>query len=71
MSYNNPRKKADRELYKLISKSIEDGNYWHAQQRLQERNINDLDVLKILEGEKTAGRERNENKDKYEDHYDE
>ena len=38
----------------------------HAKQRLKERNIAELDVIRILTGQKGYGRKRNKKKDTYE-----
>lgn len=68
-----PNKKSDRQLYQLVRKKISTGDYVflkHAKQRLEERNILDLDVLDILEGKQGHKRKRNKSKDKYENTYD-
>ena len=65
-----PLKKTDRELMRTVSTRIELGEYVflnHAKQRLQDRNISDLDVLAILQGKPGRRRKRNKAKDKYED----
>lgn len=65
-----PEKLADGKLYQLISNKIMDGNYVflkHAKQRQKDREITDLDVLKVLKGEKDRNRKRNKRKDKYEE----
>lgn len=65
-----PNKKTEQELFGLISQKIEEGEYVflnHARQRLQERDILDLEVLDILEGKPRRRRKRNRAKDKYEE----
>ena len=62
-------KKTDKELFSLIEKKIKQGNYVflpHAKKRLSERNISELDVIRLLSGEKNYGRKRNKQKDAYE-----
>ena len=64
----NPIKKNDGELFKLVEKSIKDENYVflpHAKQRLSERRISELVVLKILEGLEGTKRKRNKKKDSF------
>jgi len=65
-----PKKKSDNLLYKLIATKIANGQYLfskHAKQRQKDRKISDLDVLKILEGNKGRRRKRNKSRDKYEE----
>ncbi|MDX2345570.1 MAG: DUF4258 domain-containing protein [Legionella sp.] len=38
----------------------------HSKKRLNERNISELDVVRLLSGEKSYGRKRNKKKDTYE-----
>lgn len=63
-----PIKKTDKELYALINKKIELGEYVflkHSKIRLKERNVLELDVLNILQGKKGYNRKRNKRKDSY------
>jgi len=67
-----PLKKTDKELLSLIETKIIQKKYIflkHAQQRLLERNILELDVLNILSGKKGYGRKRNKKKDTYEQYF--
>ncbi len=64
-----PSKKTDSELFALIEQKIKQRNYIfvkHAKERLQQRNISDLEVLNILEGKSGYDRKRNRRKDSYE-----
>lgn len=64
-----PAKKTDKELFSLIDNKIKQGCYIflpHAKKRLSERNISELDVVRLLSGEKNYGRRRNKQKDTYE-----
>ncbi|MBH47249.1 MAG: hypothetical protein CME71_03665 [Halobacteriovorax sp.] len=68
-SLGKPVKKTDKELYRLLSEKIASGDYVfkkHAKQRLEDREINDLEVLDILQGKSKRDRHRNKSKDKYE-----
>jgi len=63
--------KNDKELWPLISKMIV-GSYLfvrHAEHRLKDRNISDLDVLDILENKEKRKRKRNKQEDKYVEGY--
>lgn len=67
-----PIKRKDIELWNLISDMIPNGNYIfliHAQDRLKERNVSDLDVLDILENKEKRKRKRNKAKDTYTEGY--
>lgn len=67
-----PVKKIDQELFRLIEKKIKEKNYIfvrHAQERQQQRNISELDVLNILEGHPGYRRKRNKRKDSYDSTY--
>lgn len=67
-----PIKKSDKELWFLLAECIIEKDYVflrHANQRLKERNINQLDVLNILEHKKKYKSKRNEAKDKYDPSY--
>lgn len=62
-------KKTDKDLFALMEKKIKQGNYVflpHSRKRLAERNISELDVIRILSGDKSYGRKRNKKKDTYE-----
>ena len=64
-----PIKKTDKELFGLIETKIRRGEYVflkHAKQRLKERNISDIDVVKLLLGTKGYQRKRNKKKDAFE-----
>jgi hypothetical protein len=64
-----PPKKSDAELFTFIEQKIREKKYIftsHAQQRGEERNISDLDVLNILENKNGYSRTRNKQKDTYE-----
>lgn len=66
---NNPKKKSERELIRLLSEKIRQGDYVflkHAKQRLKDRGITDLEVLNILERKPGSRTKRNKRKDKYE-----
>lgn len=70
MHSKKPKKKTDRELYRLLEAKISNKEYVfldHAKKRLKDRKIIDIDVLDLLEGKKGRGRKRNKSKDKYED----
>lgn len=57
-----PVKKTDRELFELLAEKISKKEYiflTHAKKRLRDRNISDLEVLRILKGEKGYRRKRN------------
>lgn len=48
-------KKTDNELHSLVVSSIRNGHYIflrHANERLRDRHISDIDILDILEGKK-------------------
>lgn len=67
---NKPRKKTDKELFSLIEEKIVQGKYIflsHANQRIRERNISELDVIYLLSGKKGFGRKRNKTKDIFEE----
>ena len=64
-----PIKKSDHALFSLIEERIIQGQYvflQHSSQRLNERNVSELDVIYILSGKKGYGRKRNKKKDSYE-----
>jgi hypothetical protein len=66
-----PIKKSDTELYALIEEKIEYKKYIflsHANQRIRERKVSELDVIYLLAGKKGYGRKRNKKKDTYELH---
>jgi hypothetical protein len=66
---SKPIKKTDKELFPLINEKIKQGSYVflpHSKKRLNERNISELDVIRLLSGQKGYGRKRNKQKDKYE-----
>lgn len=66
---SKPTKKTDKELFSLIEEKIKCGSYVflpHSKKRLNERNISELDVIRLLSGEKGYGRKRNKKKDTYE-----
>lgn len=59
---------SDRDLYSRIGQSIDNRNYIflkHAKQRLEERQITDIDGLDILEGKAGRKRLRNKKNDSY------
>lgn len=61
-------KKSDVELWGLLSRHIENGNYifaMHAKERAKERGIIDIDVLDILECKRNRQTTRNKKKDIY------
>jgi hypothetical protein len=63
-----PNKKNDKELFALIEQKITAGQYIfvpHAKQRLNERQIIELDVINILLGKSGYKRKRNKAKDRY------
>lgn len=63
-----PNKKTDIELGDLMAKMISRGDYIflkHAKERLQDRNVTDIDVLNILENKNKGKRKRNKSKDTY------
>ncbi len=67
-----PRKKTDKELWKLITQKIENVEYLilkHARERQKQRNITDLDILDILENKKKRHRRRNKKKDQYQENF--
>ncbi len=52
---SKPIKKTDKELFSLIDEKIKQGSYVflpHSKKRLNERNISELDVIRLLSGEK-------------------
>lgn len=68
---SKPIKKTDSELYSLIEEKILQKKYIflsHAQLRIKERGISELDVIYLLSGKKGYGRKRNKKKDIYEPH---
>lgn len=72
MQKRKPQKKSDKELWSLISKKINSGNYLfmnHAKQRLKDRNVTDIEVLDILENKAGCRRKHNKSKDVYTDGY--
>ncbi|MCH9689158.1 MAG: DUF4258 domain-containing protein [Gammaproteobacteria bacterium] len=53
----------------MVEEKIKQGQYVflpHSKQRLRERKISELDVIRLLSGEKGYGRKRNKRKDTYE-----
>ncbi|KTD77923.1 hypothetical protein Lwor_1805 [Legionella worsleiensis] len=67
-----PVKRTDKELFALIEQKIRDKSYAfvpHAQQRMLERQILEIDVINILKGIPDYERSRNKRKDSYEAQY--
>lgn len=65
---NKPEKRKDAALWRRIVELIENGKYifvTHAQARLIERNVSDMEVLDILENKRNRKRKRNKIKDSY------
>lgn len=68
MLNKKPDKKTDTELWALILEMISNGDYIflrHAQDRLKDRKVSDLDVLDILENKPKRKRKRNKSKDTF------
>ncbi len=66
---NKPIKKTDKELFTLIEEKITQKEYIflsHANQRMRERKISELDVIYLLSGKKGYNRKRNKKKDIFE-----
>ena len=66
---NKPIKKTDKELFTLIEEKIAQKKYIflsHANKRIRDRNISELDVIYLLSGRKGYGRKRNKRKDIFE-----
>lgn len=64
--HEKPNKKKDQELWTLLEERISQGNYIflaHAEKRLKDRFITDIDVLDVLENK--SNRKRNNSKETY------
>ncbi|TNF70088.1 MAG: DUF4258 domain-containing protein [Gammaproteobacteria bacterium] len=65
-----PPKKDDKVLFSLLEEKINKKQYrflLHARKRQKDRSITEVDVIKILKGERRYNRRRNKSKDSYQE----